>query len=347
MLAMTNSVRHHAWGSVGDIPSLLGIEPDGTPHAELWLGAYEGESSTVRMEGEQRRLCDVISALGASPLPFLAKVLAIGSPLSLQLHPGGGDAVKPELLYALEPCRAMCGFRPAGQVKSLLGDVPALRGLARSVTHRQESLRDVMEALIGSDAELLDAVASALHALPRWADVAGAVDELRASHATDPAALAPVVLEPVDLRPGEAMFCAPGQPHTYLSGVGFEVQTSSDAVVRAGLTDKPVDVARFVAELDVTAGARRVRPRRAGAEDVYDAGVPEFALGVVQAADGALAPIAGPQILLCTAGSFSVEDGTDAARLGRGQAVFVPGPRSRVVVSGSGLLLRVSTGRAG
>ena len=89
MYLMRNPIRRHAWGSTDDIPALLGFEPDGGPYAELWLSAYEHESSTVsRGEHRGERLCDLVRTATGRRLPFLAKVLAIGSPLSLQLHPG-------------------------------------------------------------------------------------------------------------------------------------------------------------------------------------------------------------------------------------------------------------------
>ena len=33
-------VQHYAWGDPEFIPTLLGIEPDGRPWAELWLGTH-------------------------------------------------------------------------------------------------------------------------------------------------------------------------------------------------------------------------------------------------------------------------------------------------------------------
>ena len=33
-------VQHYAWGDPAFIPSLLGVEPDGEPWAELWLGTH-------------------------------------------------------------------------------------------------------------------------------------------------------------------------------------------------------------------------------------------------------------------------------------------------------------------
>ena len=113
MYPMRNPIRRHAWGSTEDIPALLGLEPDGGPYAELWLSAFEQESSTV-LRGDRGvdRLCDLVRTTTGGRLPFLAKVLAIGSPLSLQLHPRGARA-KPEMLFALTGCTTLCGFRSA------------------------------------------------------------------------------------------------------------------------------------------------------------------------------------------------------------------------------------------
>jgi len=104
---MWNPIRRHAWGSTDAIPALLGFQPDGGPYAELWLSGFEDESSTI---GDDR-LADVVAAETGGRLPFLAKVLAIGSPLSLQLHPGGARA-KPEMLFALTAARPCVASTP-------------------------------------------------------------------------------------------------------------------------------------------------------------------------------------------------------------------------------------------
>ena len=103
--------RHYAWGSPTAIPGLLGVPPTGEPVAELWF---------------DRRL------------PFLLKILAADTALSIQVHPDLDQARegfareerrgialdapernyrdvnhKPELLCAVTPFTALCGFRPA------------------------------------------------------------------------------------------------------------------------------------------------------------------------------------------------------------------------------------------
>ncbi|MFM9878094.1 MAG: type I phosphomannose isomerase catalytic subunit, partial [Rhodoglobus sp.] len=84
LLAIGNTPRDYAWGSNSAISELLGTAPTGRPEAELWLGSHEGSPA---------RILDPASAggheelAGFIDLPFLLKVLAAASPLSLQAHP--------------------------------------------------------------------------------------------------------------------------------------------------------------------------------------------------------------------------------------------------------------------
>ena len=41
-------VQHYAWGDRTFIPTLLGIEPDGRPWAELWLGTHPSGPAHLR-----------------------------------------------------------------------------------------------------------------------------------------------------------------------------------------------------------------------------------------------------------------------------------------------------------
>lgn len=150
-------VQHYAWGSPTAVPSLLGIEPDGRPWAELWVGAHPQAPS--RLSGTGTGLDELVSADPAGELgpamaerfgryPFLLKVLAAAEPLSLQVHPSAGQASaghareeaaglprdapgrsyrddwpKPELTCALTEFHALSGFRP------LATSAPVLRVL--------------------------------------------------------------------------------------------------------------------------------------------------------------------------------------------------------------------------
>ena len=108
----------------------LGVEPDGRPWAELWLGTHVNGPATL---AGGRPLADV-----TGPLPFLLKVLAAAEPLSLQTHPDRGRAesgfvagrypdpeAKPELLCAVTPFEAFCGVRPVDGTLDLLAELGA------------------------------------------------------------------------------------------------------------------------------------------------------------------------------------------------------------------------------
>src|ERR1044072_614721 len=145
---LDNTIRPYAWGPPTAIPELLGVEPTGEPQAEMWMGAHPRAPSRLGRGEATGALADVLGAdpervLGAGAvrafgprLPFLLKVLAAASPLSLQVHPdlvqakeGFADEEargvpvdaphrnykdanhKPELICALTPFDGLCGFR--------------------------------------------------------------------------------------------------------------------------------------------------------------------------------------------------------------------------------------------
>jgi mannose-6-phosphate isomerase len=58
----------------------------------------------------------------------------------------------------------------------------------------------------------------------------------------DVGVFAPIMLNYLQLEPGQAVFLAANEPHAYLSGDAVECMACSDNVVRAGLTSKPRDV---------------------------------------------------------------------------------------------------------
>jgi mannose-6-phosphate isomerase len=361
MYQMRNPIRRYAWGSTEAIPALLGVPPDGRPQAELWMGAYEAEPSWVRIDRRWHDLAGVLRARGEPRLPFLAKVIAIGAPLSLQIHPESGPDAKTEMVYAWEPCRVLAGFRDAATVRALLGDlrrvVPPGRLATTLVEWRdraghQDALRECLARVLRpATREMVDDVRAALRELPRWRSVSAVVAELAAHHGADPAVLSPLLLADVELAAGEAIVCRPGQPHTYLSGVGIEVQSNSDAVLRAGLTSKPVDVDGFVAGLVTTAGVSRVAAGPCGPERVHAPERADIALGVVGDVAGGsarLVAVDGPQILFCVDGGYTVMHGSTELELRHGESVFVPEPHGGgPVVRGKGCLFRVSGGRAG
>lgn len=161
LIFIENVPRAYAWGSNEALPAMLGVHPTGDPQAELWLGAHPDDPADLaKATPGPRTLIDLIESdpeqygVNGGPLPFLLKVLAIGAPLSLQVHPDlaqaregfareeaagvprdarhrnyGDDNHKPELLVALTEVRALSGFRPIDEAAR---DLALLASAARS-----------------------------------------------------------------------------------------------------------------------------------------------------------------------------------------------------------------------
>jgi mannose-6-phosphate isomerase len=187
MYRLTNVVRPYAWGSTTAIAELFGREPSGGPEAELWIGAHPDSPSRVQLAGGERPLDEFIkenpgAALGetvlgmfGATLPFLTKVLAADSALSLQVHPtleqarsgfaaenAAGisfndpqrsyrdDNHKPEMIFALSDFQALCGFRPPRDAARLLAGLkPRLADAGAAL----ELLDEVLDLLDGADEE--------------------------------------------------------------------------------------------------------------------------------------------------------------------------------------------------
>ncbi|MFD7945609.1 mannose-6-phosphate isomerase, class I, partial [Streptomyces sp. NPDC059744] len=158
----------------------------------------------------------------------------------------------------------------------------------------------------------------------------------------DPGVIAAMLLNYVQLQPGEALFLGAGVPHAYLGGLGVEIMANSDNVLRCGLTPKHIDVPELLRIVRFEAtdpGILRPEASPSG-EELYETPVDEFRLSRFDLSPGA-APVDltrhTPQILLCTAGAPRV--GT--LDLTPGASVFVPSGET-VEASGTGTLFRAT-----
>lgn len=380
MYSVRPALQPYAWGTPGDIPELLGIPPTGGPVAEAWWGDHSVAPASCLVDGVELGLdrliaADPDSALGpdiarafAGRLPFLLKILAIGSPLSIQVHPSVRAAAegfvreeaagiprdsplrtyrdrshKPEMLVALTPVVVLSGFRaPAETARDLeLLDHPDAAGLAAELgtggAEDEAIARFVERCLDGAASEGLIA------AVVRAASEPGASGSMRAAAAaaahfpSDGGVLVALAMNRVDLAPGEASFTPGERVHSYQSGVAVEVMANSDNIVRGGLSVKQVDVAEFlaVASTDPCSAAKLDAVRDGGAA-TFRPGVEEFELSRVSESAASFAP--GPRIVLVVEGEASVATRAGGERLlTRGEAAFVPFAGGALEVVASGL----------
>ncbi|MEW1692578.1 mannose-6-phosphate isomerase, class I [Streptomyces sp. NPDC091265] len=305
-------------------------------------------------------------------LPFLLKLLAAGAPLSLQVHPDLAQAQqgyadeerrsvpidaahrtykdanhKPELICALTPFDGLCGFRrpiEAAEAMEALG-VDSLKPYADLLrAHPEEAaLREVLTAILTADpVEMAETVTAAAAAAERLGGAYAPYARIAHHFPGDAGVIAAMLLNYVQLQPGEALFLGAGVPHAYLDGLGVEIMANSDNVLRCGLTPKHIDVPELLRIVRFEAtdpGVLRPEASPSG-EELYETPVDEFRLSRFDLSPGA-APVdltaATPQILLCTAGA------PKAGELGLvpGDSVFVPSGE-KAEVSGTGTLFRAT-----
>jgi mannose-6-phosphate isomerase len=364
VVELDGAPRHYEWGSPTAIPQLLGLEPDGRPVAELWFGAHPHDPSPLPAVGgslAEYVAADPDATLGAAiaarfdaRLPFLVKVLAASRALSIQVHPNLSQARagfdreqaagiaedapernykdanhKPELLCALTPFDALCGFRPVDQTIGLLTElaVPELTFLI-DLLGSDDPLRSAFTGVL-SRPDIGAIVESVSERVADAADGPLYATRLAAQDAPgDVGVVLTLLLNYVRLEPGQAIFLGAGNVHAYLRGTGIEIMASSDNVLRCGLTPKHIDVPEL---LKVTDFSPLPDPLWHAVGGRFEVPVPDFALTRLEVGGPTGLHDNGPSIVLCTSGSVSVAD----VALRPGHAAFVPAAE-RVAITGDG-----------
>ncbi len=383
VLPLRGVVRPYAWGSRTAIAELQGRPaPSEAPEAELWLGAHPGDPSTVTGPDGPVSLAAMIGAdpkgqLGAEVadefgprLPYLMKVLAAAAPLSLQAHPDAEYAKqayaaqeadpgaarnytdayhKPEMLVALTPFDALCGFRAPEKSAAVLEGlhIPRLAPVIAALRTGPAGLRDAVGALLTWPAAdrraLIEEVVTAARAAPGHDQSHALAIDLAAHYPGDPGVLVALLLNQVRLAPGEAIWMPAGNLHAYLSGTGVEIMAASDNVLRGGLTPKRVDVDELLRVLRFEVLDDPILPPTQVAPGVQTWQVPvrEFALyrmDLTPAAPPLPLPGAGPRIVLGTRGDVFVAEAVDGipVEVTPGTAAYVPAETGPAIVAGVG-----------
>ncbi|WP_455835712.1 mannose-6-phosphate isomerase, class I [Pseudarthrobacter siccitolerans] len=396
MYEIENVLRDYAWGSTTAIAALLGRPESGRPEAELWIGAHPDSPSVARVpeDGTATALDALISRdpehfLGTDSvarfgprLPFLAKVLAAAQPLSLQVHPSleqaragfarenaeglaadapnrnyRDDNHKPEMIFALTPFEALCGFRPAARTREILqhvaaafdaaeGEAPALVGaLLEDLGAADESagLRAAFERLITGGSSVAGDTALVVAALLSGAPLApyetelATVISLNEKYPGDPGVLISLLLNRISLQPGEAVYLPAGNVHAYLHGLGVEVMASSDNVLRGGLTPKFIDVPELLRTIDFQPVAVPMLPAEHTVMDqeLFRPPFEEFQLQRIQLApDAGPVPLAqsGAAVVIVVAGDIYLDSPKGDLRLSRGGSAFLAAAEAPVNV---------------
>jgi mannose-6-phosphate isomerase len=264
-----------------------------------------------------------------------------GIPLEAPERNYKDDRHKPEILCALNPFTALCGFRLPEEIGFLLakyfdGASPSLRkGVSplRKALTGKDPLKSFLAELFRLSPETLGelTVYARETILPEgeW-DLAG---RFAALYPGDPGIIAPLYLNLLQLMPGEAVYLPAGVLHAYVHGFAVELMANSDNVLRGGLSSKHVDPEELLSVLDFKPfrpGILKPQPAGNGLSR-YETPCREFSLQVMKSRGGtALFPETGPSIVMVTEGRLRVNGGIGKNpgggnwNLARGESAFIP-----------------------
>ncbi|HDR2860937.1 TPA: mannose-6-phosphate isomerase, class I [Enterobacter asburiae] len=384
---LTNTVKNYPWGSRHELNKRFNIlNPDDQPQAELWMGVHPAGVSYVNSSQGRVALTDMLASAPAEMLgeatyarfkglPFLLKILAAESALSIQVHPTKADAEsgyerrqqanddatpdyndanhKPELVFAITPFVAMNGFRDTKTISKNLSalDISELNSLAAVLlaTEDGDALSTFFIAMMQlnpvTKKQAISQVITRGDAL--YGKEMGTIfRRLQQDYPDDTGVLAPLFLNCITLQPGEAMFLYPGTLHAYIHGTAIEVMASSDNVLRAGLTSKKINLNELIHCTNFTPTATTsllMKPEQHVAESCYPIPVEDFRFSIFTAVDNQLIMTASAEIILVIEGSATLSHvAGEGIELLTGQSVFIPASTRKWWLSTTGKVCRVS-----
>lgn len=336
-VVVTGTIKDYSWGMVDGMVPWTG-RGTGKPQAELWFGVHPAGPSRT-LDGS---LADV--ALADRDVPLLVKILAAAQPLSIQIHPDAERAAagfagqpvgaktysdseaKTEMLVAMSEFQALAGWREPSVAAGILsglgypGDAVGAAGAGRWADVAGMILAGPPRAEPWDPGRVRRAMAT------DDAREAAALGDVAAAYPDDPGVGIAAILAYHRLQPGDALYVPVGVPHAYLRGVALEVMTSSDNVLRLGLTTK---------EMAVQDALRAIRTDLqpallAGPGVKAPRGAP-FRVELRRGASTTL-PTGRYRVILAVDGTVKVSTGSGRTELEIGQAMLIPAEDAAVDV---------------
>jgi mannose-6-phosphate isomerase len=318
----------------------------------------------------------------SNQLPFLFKILAAERPLSVQVHPSIEQARegfarendlgipldapnrnyrdanhKPEILCALTPFQGLKGFRKIDEILNLM-DQLSLTVLSEELNRLKKEpdgggLKRFFSSLMSMDkvrqAEVAVEAARSAEKIAYEDPAFQWIMELNKEYPGDIGILTPVILNLVQLEPGEAIYLPAGELHAYLDGLGIELMANSDNVLRGGLTPKHIDVPELLNVVNFESGpVQKVKPANIDVcRMLYETPAEEFQLFMISVDNGK--SFTSPknrsvEILICLKGEAKIEDlgCGESITVTQGQSIVIPSHISQYWIEGNATLYMAS-----
>lgn len=261
-------LKEYAWGRRD------GLVPwhraTGGPQAELWFGAHDGGPAPL-IDDPDRTLADVADVDGLQELP-LVKLLAAGHPLSIQVHPDSDRAAagfaaqvadptlarmyadgaeKSEVVIALSDFDTHAGWRDRHRAAEVLIEAGLPEDLHDTIAavDRVSAIRALLDLDESTRHRMVERLLPAVVGAHWRPEEINALDRVVTAFPGDPGLLVTVLLAHHRLVPGQALAVPAGVVHSYVEGLAVEVMTSSDNVLRLGLTPKAIAVEEALAAI--------------------------------------------------------------------------------------------------
>jgi len=360
------------------------------------MGAHPSAPSGLERPGGHTTLDAVIAAdpvgeLGpecasrfGGRLPFLLKVLAADTALSIQVHPSRAQAEagfraenerglapgdksrnyvddwpKPEILCAITRFEVLAGMRAPQDAAALLKElaVPELDPITAILAEADgpQALTEALAAILAWPADrraalVAEAVQGCAAVAARggpYAAACAAAVRISGEHPGDLGVIASLLLRHAVLEPGETVFMSAGGLHAYLHGTGVELLANSDNVVRAGLTPKHIDVPELLKLTDPAVAVPMLDPCPLGGGVFdYPSPAPEFRLyrAELDGREVELPGAGGPRIMLCTEGSAVLRASDRDLTVQRGESCYLSATDGPVTAVGPATVFIATTG---
>ncbi|MGZ8538558.1 MAG: mannose-6-phosphate isomerase, class I [Flavisolibacter sp.] len=294
-------------------------------------------------------------------LPYLLKVLDVRQMLSIQVHPDKksaeqgfedenkkGIAVyaynrnykddnhKPEMAVALGNFYLLHGFKEEKLLENILVNVVELnflrpvfkskgyKGLYEEVMLMpQEKVNKVLQPLGERTIPLYKAGQLQKNNEDFWAARAAVHSSKNGNY--DRGIFSIYFFNLVHLKDGEGIYQPEGLPHAYLEGQNIELMANSDNVLRAGLTDKYIDVEELMKYVRFEATIPIILKGKGEQHKVYHCPVEEFELHSYEVKSGSYETIDATtaDIVISTQGESEIQAGSDHFLLKKGEALLL------------------------